>query len=105
VLPNVAHISVVRRLLRGRFEYQQHGTMDRTHIRWFTRRTFAAALDAAGFTDVGIEVVPVVPYVETLPGVGTALAARLASWFPDQLGGAIVAVARRPLEVNAMMAG
>src|SRR6201999_4678964 len=37
VVPNVAHVSVVRRLLLGRFDYADVGTMDRTHVRWFTR--------------------------------------------------------------------
>jgi SAM-dependent methyltransferase len=39
-LPNVAIWNVRLELLTGRFEYQDTGTLDRTHIRFFTRRTF-----------------------------------------------------------------
>ena len=39
-LPNVAIWNVRLELLAGRFEYQDTGTLDRTHIRFFTRRTF-----------------------------------------------------------------
>ncbi|MFM6370442.1 MAG: class I SAM-dependent methyltransferase, partial [Dolichospermum sp.] len=33
VVPNVAHIAVIRRLTKGEFEYSNYGTMDRTHLR------------------------------------------------------------------------
>lgn len=37
-LPNVNHYSVVAPLvLQGRFELQEAGILDRTHLRWFTR--------------------------------------------------------------------
>ena len=39
-LPNVAIWNIRLELLAGRFEYQDTGTLDRTHIRFFTRRTF-----------------------------------------------------------------
>ena len=35
-VPNVAHWSVRWELLRGRFDYEKHGIMDATHLRWFT---------------------------------------------------------------------
>ena len=38
-IPNVAHWFVRTDLLRGRFDYQDCGIMDATHLRWFTRRT------------------------------------------------------------------
>ena len=47
-LPNVAIWNVRLELLVGRFEYQDTGTLDRTHIRFFTRRTFRRFLDEAG---------------------------------------------------------
>lgn len=47
-LPNVAIWNVRLELLAGRFEYQDTGTLDRTHIRFFTRRTFQRFADQAG---------------------------------------------------------
>jgi 2-polyprenyl-3-methyl-5-hydroxy-6-metoxy-1,4-benzoquinol methylase len=92
VVPNIAHVSVVRRLIQGRFEYEQHGTMDRTHVRWFTRRSLADALSAAGYLNERVEVVPVVPWFQEIPKIGSNIAQRLASWFPDQFGGSLIGV-------------
>ncbi|OYV35655.1 MAG: hypothetical protein B7Z81_08450, partial [Acidocella sp. 20-61-6] len=47
-MPNVEHWSLVLRLLQGNFDYEDMGLLDRTHLRWFTPRTMAAALSAAG---------------------------------------------------------
>jgi 2-polyprenyl-3-methyl-5-hydroxy-6-metoxy-1,4-benzoquinol methylase len=96
VVPNIAHISVVRRLLQGRFEYEEHGTMDRTHVRWFTRRSFASAFQAAGLVEVRVDVLPVVPWLQQLPRVGEAIADRLGRWLPDQFGGSLLGTAYRP---------
>lgn len=95
VVPNIAHISVVRRLVQGRFEYEQHGTMDRTHVRWFTRRSFRSAFETAGLIDVSVDVVPVVPWIQQLPRIGAPVAAQLARWLPDQLGGSLVGTGYR----------
>lgn len=54
IVPNIAHISVVRRLLQGQFEYTEHGMMDRTHLRWFTQKSLRKALEEVGFIDVNI---------------------------------------------------
>ncbi len=48
-LPNVAHWSVRRALLFGRWELTGRGLMDRTHLRWYTRRTATALIEAAGY--------------------------------------------------------
>ncbi len=48
-LPNIAHLSVSAPLfLKGRFEYQEAGILDRTHLRFFVRETAIALLNAAG---------------------------------------------------------
>jgi len=38
-VPNVANITVRLSLLFGRFNYQQRGILDKTHVRFFTRKT------------------------------------------------------------------
>ena len=47
-VPNVAHLWVRLQLLAGRFEYADRGILDRTHLRFFTRRTFVALLARGG---------------------------------------------------------
>ena len=49
-LPNVAIWNVRLALLWGRFEYGDTGTLDRTHLRFFTRRSFRRFLADAGLT-------------------------------------------------------
>jgi 2-polyprenyl-3-methyl-5-hydroxy-6-metoxy-1,4-benzoquinol methylase len=49
-VPNARHLSLVWDLLvRGTFNYAEHGHRDSTHLRWFTRRDVVAALEAAGW--------------------------------------------------------
>jgi 2-polyprenyl-3-methyl-5-hydroxy-6-metoxy-1,4-benzoquinol methylase len=48
-MPNVAHFKVRLRLLIGRFEYEEWGIMDRTHLRFFTRQTAQTMLRESGF--------------------------------------------------------
>jgi 2-polyprenyl-3-methyl-5-hydroxy-6-metoxy-1,4-benzoquinol methylase len=47
-VPNVAHVTVRLKLLMGHFEYTDRGILDRTHQRFFTRKSFHALLQAAG---------------------------------------------------------
>ncbi len=46
-VPNVAHGSVRLALLSGRFDYQDIGLLDATHLRFFTRETLERMLDEA----------------------------------------------------------
>ena len=48
-VPNVAHWMVRLDLLRGRFNYQECGIMDATHLRWFTEKTLRQLLENAGY--------------------------------------------------------
>ncbi|TSD93135.1 class I SAM-dependent methyltransferase [Skermania sp. ID1734] len=49
-LPNIAHIDVRLSLLQGRFDYRPTGLLDRTHLRFFTRKTVDELVDGAGLT-------------------------------------------------------
>lgn len=48
-IPNVAHISNLYNLLRGLWEYQDAGLLDRTHFRFFTQREIVVMFQKAGF--------------------------------------------------------
>ena len=48
-VPNVAHYTLRLSLLRGRFDYQQRGMLDHTHLRFFTLRTARRMLIDAGY--------------------------------------------------------
>ena len=58
-VPNVAHLWVRLQLLAGRFEYTDRGILDRTHLRFFTRRTFVALLEQANLAVEELAVTPV----------------------------------------------
>jgi SAM-dependent methyltransferase len=47
-LPNVAAWTVRLALLRGRFDYEASGILDRTHLRFFTRQTAVRLVEDAG---------------------------------------------------------
>jgi 2-polyprenyl-3-methyl-5-hydroxy-6-metoxy-1,4-benzoquinol methylase len=47
-VPNIANISVRLALLFGQFDYMPRGIMDRTHLRFFTRKTIRELIGAQG---------------------------------------------------------
>ena len=55
-IPNVQHYSVLVDLLRGQWDYQEQGLLDRTHLRFFT---LASVRDL--FTRSGLAVFEIVP--------------------------------------------
>ena len=48
-LPNIANWKTRIGLLLGRFEYREEGIMDRTHLRFFTKRSAEAMILKAGY--------------------------------------------------------
>ncbi|HEX8420300.1 MAG TPA: class I SAM-dependent methyltransferase [Sphingomonas sp.] len=48
-VPNVAHWSVRAMILLGRFDYEDVGIMDATHVRWFTAKSLRQLLESSGF--------------------------------------------------------
>jgi 2-polyprenyl-3-methyl-5-hydroxy-6-metoxy-1,4-benzoquinol methylase len=53
--PNVAHHSTIRMLLKGEWTLAESGRMDRTHLRWFTPRSYADMFRTCGFEVVSTE--------------------------------------------------
>jgi 2-polyprenyl-3-methyl-5-hydroxy-6-metoxy-1,4-benzoquinol methylase len=58
-VPNVTHAWVRWNLLLGRFPYANRGILDRTHLRFFTLRSFQAFLRDAGLEVEEIVATPV----------------------------------------------
>ncbi|HEU5194211.1 MAG TPA: class I SAM-dependent methyltransferase [Methylomirabilota bacterium] len=100
-VPNVAHLWMRLSLAAGRFEYGERGILDRTHLRFFTRRSFRALLTAAGLRVERLTATPV-PLYQVVPRRlhGRALAlvhgasAAAARALPRLLGYQFVALAR-----------
>lgn len=56
-VPNVQNWKIIRDLvLKGDWKYTKHGLLDRTHLRFFTEKTFLSLLRNAGFDQ--IEIIP-----------------------------------------------
>jgi SAM-dependent methyltransferase len=101
-LPNVANFYVRLSLLLGRFDYQDRGILDRTHLHFFTRKSFLQFLQAAGLKPEEVTATPiplplVVPtrYQGRLFAVIHAMNAWLARCWPTLFGYQFVAVARK----------
>jgi 2-polyprenyl-3-methyl-5-hydroxy-6-metoxy-1,4-benzoquinol methylase len=101
-VPNVAHLWVRLSLAAGRFEYADRGILDRTHLRFFTRRSLVALLTGAGLRVERLTATPT-PLYQMVPERlhGRALAAlhgasaAAARALPRLLGYQFVVLARR----------
>jgi SAM-dependent methyltransferase len=101
-VPNVAHLWVRLSLLAGRFDYADRGILDRTHLRFFTRRTLDDLLAGAGLDVVRRTATPVPLYQVVAPrwhgrGVATVhgVSAAAARTLPRVLGYQFIVHARR----------
>jgi predicted TPR repeat methyltransferase len=68
-LPNVANVTVRAALLAGRFPYADRGILDRTHLRFYTRRSARALLEGSGFR-VRDDEATAMPYELAAPALG-----------------------------------
>jgi 2-polyprenyl-3-methyl-5-hydroxy-6-metoxy-1,4-benzoquinol methylase len=82
-IPNIRHADVIADIaLRGRFDYTEDGTLDRTHLRFFTKRSIIAMFTEAGFEielikpiNVGVLAGRPARYVKRFGRIGRELAA------------------------------
>lgn len=51
-LPNIVFFSARLKILLGRFDYAREGLFDRTHMRFFTRRTATQLMESCGFVPI-----------------------------------------------------
>src|SRR5262249_42998008 len=92
-LPNVANITVRLLLLMGRFDYTERGILDKTHLRFFTRRTARRMLEENGFeiisektTVMPVELVLGLAYDNPFMRILNGWLALLTKLFPNLFG-------------------
>ena len=94
-IPNVAHWFVRTDLLRGRFDYQDCGIMDATHLRWFTRRTVRQFFERQSFQITALDCTVNInlpdyqrryPWRKMSPEFRRKLVGKLAAWSPALFG-------------------
>jgi SAM-dependent methyltransferase len=49
-IPNVANLWLLDELAAGRFDYSDDGLLDRTHVRFFTRKSIGELFERTGYT-------------------------------------------------------
>jgi 2-polyprenyl-3-methyl-5-hydroxy-6-metoxy-1,4-benzoquinol methylase len=48
-IPNIAHWSIRLQLLRGNFDYAESGILDKTHLRFFTKKSIVGLLEKSNY--------------------------------------------------------
>ncbi len=83
-VPNVAHGALRLGLLQGRWEYQETGLLDRTHIRFFTRSTLVELVHAAGLSVTRLRSTTLDPLASEIALDRENLPEALVSWVRTQ---------------------
>lgn len=99
-LPNIAHWSIRFHLLFGRFDYEESGILDRTHLHFYTLQTAQQLLERAGLEILESDIVPDVPLLRFKRRVAKANY-RVANLLPNLLATEALLVARPRQEVSA----
>jgi 2-polyprenyl-3-methyl-5-hydroxy-6-metoxy-1,4-benzoquinol methylase len=101
-VPNIAHASVRLMLLFGKFNYTQRGILDRTHVRFFTRKTARTIVEENGyqicaerFTVTPVELIFGMSPDHWLMKTANRVLAVLTRLMPGLLGYQIMFVAQR----------
>jgi 2-polyprenyl-3-methyl-5-hydroxy-6-metoxy-1,4-benzoquinol methylase len=107
-LPNIANLYIRLMLLLGRFDYSERGILDKTHLRFFTRKTARRLLESNGYSIVE-EAETVIPLELVLGWPPENLVMRalnrvlaIATWmFPGLFGYQVMFVAREAVPAPA----
>jgi len=62
-VPNIVNIYPRMKILFGRFDYEEKGIFDKTHLRFFTLNSFKRFIRDSGFSVVSIEATPIPIYL------------------------------------------
>ncbi len=93
-VPNFAHWYPRLRSAMGRFDYDQRGILDATHLRFFTRRSVRKLVEGQGFTVRGVEFVGLPLDALAMGGAGArairAVDRLLVSLYPTLFGYQII---------------
>jgi 2-polyprenyl-3-methyl-5-hydroxy-6-metoxy-1,4-benzoquinol methylase len=101
-VPNVANLWIRLSLLMGHFNYAERGILDRTHLRFYTRRSLAGMIKAAGLEIISIKAMPfplelLSPFFVSKPGrLLHAALTWLTSILPTLLGYQFILEAKKP---------
>lgn len=100
-LPNVANFSVRLMLLLGRFDYTERGILDKTHLRFFTRKTARRLMEENGYsiiaeknTVVPLELVFGLPPTNPFMILLNRMAAVITWLLPGLFGYQVIFIAR-----------
>lgn len=58
-VPNIANLWIRLNLLFGKFDYSENGILDRTHLHFYTKKTFINLVNQSGLTLLEIKYTPV----------------------------------------------
>lgn len=101
-VPNVVNIWIRLHVLMGHFDYAERGILDRTHLRFFTRRTFLVMIQQAGLvleelhaTSIPLDLIHPFFGHNKMGIVLFGILARVTGWWPTLLGYQWIAKARK----------
>jgi 2-polyprenyl-3-methyl-5-hydroxy-6-metoxy-1,4-benzoquinol methylase len=97
-IPNVGHGALRLALLQGRWDYTDTGLLDRTHIRFFTRRSLLEMVGGAGLAIEQLRAVVVDPLASPVDLDAAAIPPAVIEWVrrqPDALHYQFVLSARK----------
>jgi O-antigen biosynthesis protein len=74
-IPNIAHLAARLMLLQGNWDYADFGLMDRTHLRFFTRRTVVDLFTSSSYRVESLDMVQL-----PVASIGMDISPELVAW-------------------------